>query len=63
MVYGYDEAGNKTGETLPNGIVLTYGYVSLNRHTSLTEVQGGTTLFSQGFILKCPFRERHVSEE
>jgi YD repeat-containing protein len=51
-LYTYDDSGNKISETLPNGIVTTYSYDSLNRLTGETETNaGGTLLFSQTYTL------------
>ena len=49
--YTYDGAGNELTETLPDSEVTTYTYDDLNRLTELTEVKGGTTLFSQIYTL------------
>ena len=46
----YDQFGNKISETLPNGIVTTYSYDSLNRLTGETETNAaGTLVFSQAY--------------
>jgi len=47
----YDAAGNKTSEILPDGELTTWNYDDLNRLTSMSEVQGTTTLFTQSFTL------------
>ena len=47
----YDLAGNKTRETLPNGVVTSWTDDDLNRLISMSEMLNDTTLFSQTFTL------------
>ncbi len=43
--YTYDEVGNQTGVTLPNGVTTNYAFDSLNRVTAIAHLNSiGTTL-------------------
>jgi YD repeat-containing protein len=47
----YDPAGNKDGETLPNGVATSWTDDDLNRLVSMNQMLGTTSLFSQTFTL------------
>ncbi len=47
----YDPAGNKSTETLPNGVVTSWTDDDLNRLVGMNEMLGTTVLFSQSFTL------------
>ena len=47
----YELAGNKTRETLPNGVVTSWTDDDLNRLVRMSEMLNDTTLFSQTFTL------------
>ena len=44
MTIGYDNANRRASLTLPNGVVVAYGYVAASRVTSITYTQGQTTI-------------------
>jgi YD repeat-containing protein len=47
----YDPVGNKSTEMLPDGVLTTWGYDTLNRLTSVTEQRGTASLFAETLIL------------
>ncbi len=47
--YTYDQVGNRSTMALPNGVVTTYLYDSLNRLTNLTHTSGSTLLASYSY--------------
>jgi YD repeat-containing protein len=60
--YRYDSIGNKLSETLPDQELTQYTYDTLNRLKTVVKTLGGTTLFSQSFILY-PDGTRHSLHE
>jgi RHS repeat-associated protein len=60
--YTYDAVGNRSSVQLPNGIVTTYLYDSLNRLTNLTQVVGTTNLASYSYTLHPTGRRTGATE-
>lgn len=60
--YTYDAVGNRSSVQLPNGIVTTYLYDSLNRLTNLTHQAGTTNLASYSYTLHATGRRTGATE-
>jgi RHS repeat-associated protein len=60
--YGYDAVGNRSSVQLPNGVVTTYLYDSLNRLTNLTHQAGTTNLASYSYNLSASGRRTNAVE-
>ena len=44
--YAYDDYGNKTSMTYPDGRAVSYTYDSMNRMTSVTGLNGDVTRYT-----------------
>jgi RHS repeat-associated protein len=60
--YHYDQVGNRASVSLPNGIVSTYFYDSLNRLTNLTHTHGTSLLASYSYQLHPTGRRTNAVE-
>jgi len=60
--YTYDNVGNRSRVTLPNGVVTTYLYDSLNRLTNMTHQAGPTNLATYIYKLDATGRRTNAVE-
>ncbi len=61
-MYHYDATGNRSEVDLPNGVVTTYRYDSLNRLTNMVHKLGSTNLAIYSYILSATGRRTSATE-
>jgi len=61
-LYHYDQVGNRSEVDLPNGVVTTYKYDSLNRLTNMVHEFGTTNLATYSYVLNAAGRRSNALE-